>query len=210
MRAGGGKAKGSIFERLIRDYLTTAYYPDGDGEFQRILSHPIPKKGEVRGDLMALKYIKDGGEKALIRDNGWPFTVECKHYASMKPFFSGHYTRESDLFLWMEQAEAVATPSGNKMPLVIFRLNRSAIMVVLRQQDFSRLEEIFGSFRKLMYCVKRSCLDADKEVCLSSLVVLKFLEFLEWGDWAVFKIAGHHKYIRSLMLQESVDGKSKD
>jgi hypothetical protein len=194
MKPGGGKRKGSAFEREVGKILTAAYYPDGDGIFQRIYSHPIPKKSEVRGDLVALKYILVDGGRQLVVDSSWPFAVECKCWKEIKYPFCGLYAQESEIFGWMEQASEVAA-NEKKMPFVVFRLYRAAIAVMIRGGDHYRLEEMFGEYAKRVYAVTKRHAGARES---TKLVFMLLGDFLDWVDWGVFKLSGYGKYIRTI------------
>jgi hypothetical protein len=206
VRPGGGKAKGSAYERTVAAILAKAYYPDGDGKFQRIYSHPIPSKGQTRGDLVALRYFTTGPdeEKSLIKDSSWPFVVECKSYRDVRPIFSGLYASETALFDWMQQAAVVAV-ADKKIPLVVFKVFRSANVAMLDRRDFARLQEMFGipgfSFYMVMW---RSRICKGPIVAVGSevekaLAFMLLADMLDWIDWGVYKLAGKGQYIRSLL-----------
>ena len=207
MKAGGGKSKGSAYERRIRDILTASYYPDGGGEFQRIYSHPIPKKGEVRGDLKALKYIVTGSpldreeERALVLDSSFPFAVECKNYTKVKPLFCGLFASECELWGWMTQA---VEASEGKMPLVVYRLFRTADIAVLRSTDFAKFKELFGVYRHECYALTHY--SGESGEIESSLFLFLLKDFLEWVDWGVFRLSSSTRYIRSLIPKEDSSG----
>lgn len=205
MRPGGGKAKGSAYERAVAEVLTKAYYPDGDGLFQRILPQPIPKKGEVRGDLKALKYRTDfpitryeGQDlsRYLVFDNSWPFVVECKSYKEVKPFFCGLYAKETALFDWMDQAAEVADIEKHT-PLVVFKIFRSEHIAMLRTTDFSRLMDMFGVCKAKRF--RLTMLVEGNET--KGMTMLLLTDFLSWIDWGVYKVGGC-RYIRSLIGKE--------
>jgi len=203
MKPGGGKGKGSAYERRIRDILTAAYYPDGDGEFQRIYPYPIPKKGEVRGDLKALKFINIGDplskeqERVPVVDNSFPFLVECKNYKDVKPFFCGLYSKQCEVWDWMEQA---VTASEGRMPLVVFRLFRTADVAMMRSTDFSKFKEMFGEFK--FECYNMARYHGDSGEINESNILFLLADFLKWVDWGIFRMASSTKYIRSLLPKE--------
>jgi hypothetical protein len=187
------KRKGSNFEREVGKILTTAYYPEGDGMFQRIYSHPIPAKGEVMGDLKAMKYMltdPETGDKSLVLDNSWPFNVECKNYIDIKPFYSGLYGKETELFEWLEQAREVSKKE-NKKPLVVFKLFRSYTICVMDSLDFEELLVAFGSCPKKTY--RLSSQDRDKK---RTIYLILLSDLLEWIDIGYYK---NRRYIRSLV-----------
>jgi len=196
MRPGGGKQKGSAFEREVGKILTASYYPEDDGIFQRIYSHPIPKKGETRGDLKALKYLLVDGEKQLVFDNSWPFTVECKSWKEIKYPFCGLYAQDSEIFDWMKQADEVAMVD-KKTSLVVFRLYRTAICAMIKGNDLCKLEEMFGEYPKRVYAVTKRDVQEN-----AKLIFMLLNDFLEWIDFGIFKLSGYNKYIRTIVLKE--------
>lgn len=205
MRPGGGKAKGGSFERQIAEVLTKAYYPDGDGIFQRILPQPIPKKGEVRGDLKALRYMSDGtisipprgpnADRYLVFDSTWPFVVECKNYKDVDPFFKGLYAKDTLLFDWIDQANEVALLE-HKMPLVVFRLFRTENIAMMWNRDYIELVKMFGVMPTRTFLLSR-----DKVMEHTALRFVLLNDFLEWVDWGVYKAArgSSPTYIRSIL-----------
>jgi len=208
MKRGGGKAKGSAFERTVGAILTGCYYPDGDGLFRRIYSHPIPRKDEVRGDLVALRYYKFQDSQLedcqLILDKSFPFCIECKNYKDVRPVFSGLYSSQSAIFDWMQQSRVVADIE-KKMPLVVFKLYRTAIVAMLDRKDFTGLQELFGLPGFVFYVLTwRAQLCKDPIISAGSeaertLVFMLLSDLLEWIDWGVYKISDTRKYIRSLL-----------
>ena len=213
MRAGGGKAKGSAYERVVAKILTAAYYADSDGLFQRILSHPIPGKGETRGDLKALRYRTDilitryeGQDlsRYLMFDETWPFTVECKNYKDVKPFFQGLWAKDTALFGWMEQAQMVAT-EDRKMPLVVFRLFRTADVAMIWNTDYVRMAGTFGVMPQATYLIQK-----DKVMEHTGMRLFLLKDFLDWIDWGVFKALRKSTpdYIRSILPKEDKNGKN--
>jgi len=200
MKPGGGKAKGSAYERRVAEILTKAYYPDSDGKFQRIYSHPIPTKGARPGDLMAMRrYRIAEHDEQMVVDVSWPFSVECKNYKDVKPVFCGLYCANSAVWDWMEQAEETASQlphlSGDdKMPLVVFRLFRTADVAMINGTTFGKLHALFGFYQKTYYTAWRQCLPTSH-----ALHFFLLSEFLEWIDWGVYKVSSSQKYIRSII-----------
>jgi hypothetical protein len=203
MRRGGGKEKGSEYERTVAKILTQSFYPDGGGVFQRVYAYPMAKKGDVRSDLVALKYVPSSeplhGETVLdlVADRSFPFSVECKNYRGVKPVFCGLYAQSSEIWDWMKQAEDA---SEGKMPLVIFRLYRTLNLVMINNPTRVRLKELFGEFTKRSFSIKRND-DSDPYYSVLHLFVLS--EFLDWIDFGVFRLTDSAKFIRSLIPKEN-------
>lgn len=197
MKRGGGKEKGSAYERLIAATLSLAYYPDGGGVFQRIYAYPMSKKGEVRSDLVALKYIADGPDgKSLVLDRSFPFAVECKNYRAVKPLFCGLYAKPCEVWDWLEQS---STASEGKMPVVVFRLYRTKDILMINDNTFGRLKETFGSYPCEFFSVTQCTPQSDARKTLNFFVLEGFLK---WIDWGVFRLSEHARYIRSLVPKE--------
>jgi len=216
MKPGGSKpkVKGSSYERHVRDILTAVYYPDGDGEFQRIDSKLNPQKGIVRSDLIALRYIIIGDpltkdpEKALVADRSFPFSIECKNYTKVKPLFCGLYSKDCEVWDWMDQAHLA---SEGRMPLVVFRLYRTSDVAMLESTDFSKLEELFGRYPHSVYKITKQAdetrVQASMEtIIIPSICLLLLTDLLEWIDWGVFRLSASSKYIRSLVPKEEQHG----
>jgi hypothetical protein len=201
MKPGGGKSKGSSYERHVAELLTKAYYPDNDGEFRRIYSYPIPSKGARPGDLKAMrKYHIAANDEQMVLDVSWPFSVECKNYKDIKLPFCGLWAKESAVWDWMRQAEETASQlphiSGDDpyLPLVVFRLFRTADVAMINGSTFGRLHALFGIYSKLYYTLWRQSLPSSHALHLFLLS-----DFLKWIDWGVYKVSSSHKYIRSLI-----------
>lgn len=197
MRPGGGKAKGSAYERRIAKILTSVFYPDNDGIFQRIYSHPIPKKGEVRGDLVSMRrYVVKADpvspEESLVIDKSFPFTVECKDYKGIKPLFSGLYSKECEIFDWLWQAHEVAV-QNKKMPLVVFKIYRGEDLAAIWNRDYVEMTRWFGPFQESSYLVQN-----DKLMVHEGIRIFKLTTFLAWPDWGIYKV-GATEYIKSIM-----------
>lgn len=201
MRKGGGKEKGSEYERTVAKILTAAFYPDGGGIFRRVYSHPIAKKGEVKSDLKALKFMSDDVYKdpeSMVLDRSFPFSIECKNYRGVKPVFCGLYAQPSEIWNWMKQAEDA---SEGKMPLVIFRLYRTLDLVMINNPTRVRLKELFGDYKQQSFSIKRND-DSDPFYSILHLFVLS--DFLNWIDFGVFRLTDSTKFIRSLLPKKEL------
>jgi len=197
MRKGGQKAKGSAFELAIARILTEAYYSQGDGEFRRVPASGGWDKRTAPGDLIPFKYTNGG----MVIDKSFPFVVECKNWRDVKHFFSGLYSKESQLFDWMEQAVADAQFVG-KMPLVIFKLYRQENVVILQSGDFWKLESLFGTPGAQYYELKRFVPKTGR----SGLVFILLGDFLRWLDWEIYKLKSNVVFIRSIVRKEAKNG----
>lgn len=198
MKPGGQKKKGSAYERTIAKLFTEAYYPDGSGEFRRVPLSGGWDKRVTPGDLMALKYsgIDDTKGLAMVIDKTFPFSIECKNYRdeNVKHFFSGLYSKQSQMFDWMQQAVTDAV-AGSKFPLVVFKLYGSNNIVMTNRITFDKLRYIFGLFIGDYFNLIFTGNKGHEKTELS-FFLLK--DFFEWLDWEVFSSMGQAKYIKSL------------
>lgn len=100
------KAKGSSFEAKIAERFTSEFGKD----FKR-----VPLSG-------ALEWMK--GDIICIEDTAWfPYTVECKHYASID-WNSLLTAKSNDMFSFWQQTLREANVMKKK-PLLVFRWDRS-------------------------------------------------------------------------------------
>lgn len=116
MRKGGGRNKGSAFEREVAAAIIDTfacvgvckedcYRTPGSG------GHRFAKK-EDPGDLVISGRLR----------KHWPFAVECKHYAKISlDLLMVPHIKQGMLYNWWVQARASA---GKHVPLLVFRQNR--------------------------------------------------------------------------------------
>ena len=190
MKPGGQKAKGSAYERKVAELFTKHYYSDGDGEFRRVPMSGAWDKKVAPGDIIPLK--RSYGESYTF-DEQFPFSIECKNHSDIKHFFSGLYSAESDIWLWMEQSSYDAS-SAKKIPIVVFKLYRTFDVVFLKKEHIRRLEDLFGELKDRYYIIGRCNITDDEAASATGMVFLLFKDFLEWIDWGHFKV---QRFIRS-------------
>ena len=131
MRAGGSKAKGSSFERVVAaEILKAAGKP-----FKKTDCYRTPLSGghvfsskESPSDLVI--------SKRLLKR--FPFAVECKNYKKLdlQHFFTGQ-----GLFgKWIDQVTSSVTKSkvGKIHPIVVFRWNLSKTFCIVRYDTYGR------------------------------------------------------------------------
>jgi hypothetical protein len=121
MKPGGGRGKGSAFERL----LAKRFQKWSGSEVRRTpLSGGWAKeaKFQAKGDLVST-------------DPDFPFSVEAK---KQEKWVLEHllYTK-SKIFSWWNQCQT-ESPKG-KIPLLVFSKNRSQIFAMIRVRDFKSL-----------------------------------------------------------------------
>lgn len=201
MKRGNQKLKSSAHENSIAKIFTTAYYPQNDGLFTRTRQYVQMDKRSTPGDIVALKYVSRDSEEMNI-DKSFPFSIECKNWKDIKYFVSGLYSKESEFFSWIEQAydDAIHT---KMIPIVVFKLFRAKNIVLLSSEDFYKLANMFGNFPGKFYSLERVAKDRSTIYKHDRLVFFLLKDFLEWIDFEIYKLGGKHRYIRSLMEDDS-------
>lgn len=197
MEKGGQKKKGDNHERSVGKIFTEAYYPGGGGEFQRPSGSGGRDKRIMPGDLIAFKYV-DKGSQEMIIDRSFPFLLECKNWneVNVKHFFSGLYSKETQIYEWMKGAIEDAEYK-NQTPLIIFKLTHGKNIAILKAVDFNKLQELFGHFSGQYYMLKKWSLIIDDKT--PALVFCLLSSFIYWIDWTVYKLAEKTRYLKSLM-----------
>jgi len=191
MKQGQQKAKGHAYERRVAKILTDVYYPDGSGVMKKT---PLSGGWRFPGDIIPLKFTGKGEEVKI--DQSWPFMEECKDYKDVKHFFSGLYSKDSQVFEWMDTAERDSVlKGGNKIPLVIFKLYRQKDVVILDGYSFHRLEDMFGVPNCCFFFLRK----IKQGLLVRKLVFLLLTDFIDWIDFEVFKASGNVNYIKSLI-----------
>lgn len=202
MRKGGQKAKGNAHQRWVASLFTPAYYPKGDGEFKSTPGSGGWDKRAAPGDIIAFKYLNKE-TKEMGRDKTFPMVIECKDWRdeSVKHFFSGLYSEESQLFGWMEQAWEDSLVV-KKMPIVIFKLYRTENVAMILSTDFYSLAETFGNFVGKIYTIEKIMPKEQKSykekiiersdvqttfLMHQELIFVLLKDFLEWIDWEFFR-----------------------
>ena len=135
MRSGGGKNKGSSFERDICRKLTKFVTGSEKPEiFWRSASSGAKAtqdaksgvKGHMGGDIVS---VQDSQGMWLTEK----FSIECKSYADF--FFDHLFTPgKGQIWKWWDQCRRDAD-DANKRPMLIFKKNRSPIYVMLAQNS---------------------------------------------------------------------------
>lgn len=202
MRKGGQKAKGSAHQRAVAEFFTPAYYPKGDGLFKSTPGSGGWDKRAAPGDVIAFKYT-DKEKNQMVTDETFPMTIECKDWRdeNVKHFFSGLYSEESQLFGWMEQSWEDALVV-KKVPIVVFKLYRTANIVMLISTDFNSLANYFGNFTGKKYAIEKKMSKEEQSykektvkrsegqitfLMHQELVFILLKDFLEWIDWEIYK-----------------------
>jgi hypothetical protein len=128
MKKGGGRAKGSAFERHVAKMVITAFAHHG---IKKVDCYRTPLSGGHRfaresdpGDLVFSPKLA----------NLFPASVECKSYRTLdwpKLFLSGKKGHWGD---WWNQCVAASSPGRH--PLLVFRQNRSEVFCMYQPEDW--------------------------------------------------------------------------
>jgi hypothetical protein len=158
-RPGGGKAKGSSFEREICNMISL-WWSRGT----RIDLCWRSASSGARGTITKTKTIGYHGDLVAVDDDIKPlfkkFCFECKSYKDLQ-ILSLFKDVHNQLFAWWKQATKEAIQS-NRQPILIFKINTFPIMLVCKSSLFFRdsldfiAEKKFVKFigvgNKLMIC----------------------------------------------------------
>ena len=184
MKKGGGKAKGSAFERYICKSLSDWIGADEVCFWRSAMSGGratvLAKQGK-KADLMSGDISAIGSEGAWLTN---AYSVECKSYAtfSFDHFFTNTPSK-SNLPGWWEQCQNDAKRS-DKLPMLIFKKNRSPIYIGLDDIGFSHYQASrYEDSEELdaMYIVFKEQ--------YATLHIVEYDKFLEVTDATLFKEA---------------------
>jgi len=152
--ASKSKLKGSAFEAKIRDILTEEL----DLKFER-----TPLSGSI-------SYLKS--DLWVPSDTaGWPYAIECKHYAELE--FNNLLTAKSTDILQFWQQTIDSAKIMNKKPILIFRWNRSKDFIAWNDEiilDHQIEYRVFGYYFKMglltdwLVKYKASCLKLKSKI----------------------------------------------
>lgn len=138
MRAGGGKAKGSQFEREICVILSKWITENKreDVFWRSALSGGRATVGAKSGK----RHSSQVGDISCIHHSGSKFgeafAVECKHYADLN--YTGLLTGKGKLLDFWNEIKAQAL-THNKFPFLVARQNRMKAMVALESNGLDLL-----------------------------------------------------------------------
>lgn len=112
MTPASAKAKGRKFQQQIAQDLQRVF----DLPASDVVSRPMGSGGD---DLM----LSAAAERAFL-----PAAIECKHVEALN--------------VWQAYAQVEARAAEGKLPLLVFRRNRSEPMVALKWSDFLMLVKL--------------------------------------------------------------------
>jgi hypothetical protein len=137
-RPGMGKAKGNSFENIVAKKLTAALTPlkfiRTQGSGARVGGKNFETIGQMFGED-ALKLFVGDVVPVNEKDSGvvFNFSIECKSYAKSDSFET-MVAGNANIFKWIHEAIDDAA-KVNKVPLLIFKWNRSPIYVAMLHGD---------------------------------------------------------------------------
>ena len=152
--AVNSKKKGNSFELAISKILSEHF----NEKFTR-----VPQSGAITGGANRAR-TEDLREDAkeilsgdLITPKGHPISYEIKAYADEPKFHQVLLGESKKLDEWIEQSDADAKFSGNKAPVIIFKINRKGTFVAfdMHQKDMEHDGKPF------MYYKGKSILSLD-------------------------------------------------
>lgn len=141
MRKGGGKSKGSAFERKVAKMIAAAFR--NFGIHQRECWRSVLSGGHKIscGDLTLSPRL----EKLF------PFSIECKHIKRIhfERFLFPPYYRKSSWpeWQWVAQAEGDVKKRPELKPLLVMKSNTSKVLVLYKNEFGYRMVE-FADFLK--------------------------------------------------------------
>jgi len=173
MKSGGGKNKGSSFERkvcrILTKWITGKEHPE---IFWRSASSGAKStmdsiKGtatDMHGDIMA------------VNEEGFWFTskflIECKFYKDVD--IGKFLTGSGKLRDWWNQA-CEDGAKANKIPLLIFKRNGSPIYIMFNSFDCRFFEVCFSESKKWRIEIRDNCAIYPYQIYLLE-------DFLDWID----------------------------
>lgn len=144
MRSGGGKGKGSDFERLIGTQLSKWM---SNGEHSDWYWRSASSGSHFTTNAKASKYM--AGDIAPVDPRGAPlldvFTIECKHYKDLE-LDSAVYRPNAAILAFWEQSQRDAL-KAKKRPMLVARQNSRPILLGLRIHTFQHIRTASGAVR---------------------------------------------------------------
>lgn len=135
MKKGGGKKKGSKFERTICRLFSIwwskglsrelFWRSGGSGSMGKISGSKVH-----RGDIVQVQSeIEDKKDGKIIMINAFPGCIECKHHAFIDP-----WKKNNKIFIWMKKL--LQEESGpDQVPILVFKQNQRDIFIVFPVVD---------------------------------------------------------------------------
>ncbi len=144
MKPGGGRQKGSSFERKVAKLIVATFAQYG---ITKEDCYRTPGSG---GHRFASK--KDPGDLVLspALKKLFPYSVECKHYKELDwTMLLRPDQRRGHFGTWWRQA-CKAAQATDTVPLLIFKANRSDIFAMFPHSDMLNSKHLTPSIRTTM------------------------------------------------------------
>lgn len=165
MKAGGGRNKGSAFERKVAKLIVANFAHVG---ITKQDCYRTPGSG---GHRFAAK--TDPGDLVLSPDlrERFPFSIECKHYANLDwNVLLSNKKKKGQFESWWQQCCKSAVL--DTVPLLVFKRNNGNIYAMYRAGALRDLEFRRNSFQPDTYI--------KTWIKKHNVRVVLFEEFLEW------------------------------
>ena len=165
MKPGGGKGKGSSFERYIAKELSL-WWTEGKNDKIFWRTHSSGMIGTVS------KITQEYGDIMAVDKVGQPFTdefsIECRIGKALR-FEDLIYRDAGGIWDFIKQGEETAVSSGRK-PLWFFKENRKEILMIVKECLFT--------WRLLKFC--------KQTVSVKNYFIIRFKNFLKTTPKEVF------------------------
>lgn len=170
MKAGGGKAKGASFERLICTKLSL-WLTSGEEEdllWRSAMSGGRATVARKKGVSLESQSSDITATKSLGEALTSNFSIECKFYASLnvEGFVFGAKAGLQDFW---DQVQKDAAVFG-KLPMLIAKQNRKPVLLALDADGVSFFKDLYGKIPVHFICVE------------AGMHILFFDQFLEFAD----------------------------
>ena len=190
MRKGGGKAKGSEFERKVAKELSLWI---SNGQTQDLLwrttlsggRFSTGKSTEGAGDLSAL------GTSELSKQFSKTICVECKTYQEVS-LTKAFLNDKADLIKWWNQVSGEAI-KANLVPMLIAKGNRQSTIIIFPIV----VHNILGMLGNILEHIIIS------NFLIGNVVIYKYDDFIEFVKWNEF-----YPYVRNCGVKSEVKRKS--
>ena len=134
MKKGGGKRKGSAFERKVAGLLDKWWKVPKNTFWRTVNSGGWKQPGDITS-----KISEDG---TLIK---FPFIVECKHYNQID-IWKVLRSNNAKIIDWWKQVTNDQEKVQDKARLLIFRQNNSQILVAFNDLELNKLKNQYTTF----------------------------------------------------------------
>ncbi len=134
MKKGGGKRKGSAFERKVAGLLDKWWEVPKNTFWRTVNSGGWQQPGDIAPRI--------GTADSTGKEIWWPFVVECKHYKSINLWEVIKQNKNGLIMKWWKQVTTDQHKFKEKIPirLLIFRENNLPVCVIFSENDLFKLK----------------------------------------------------------------------